>query len=195
MDQAVQLSSRARAVTLLQQLNHSVMTFISCFWAFSISLVCYGSCIFSSCNNICTFPSWWANGWVGSEKNFFSKRLREDQEKFVPWYEFVFWERVSWREGDEFVMLMIWNSCWGDFQVDSMVERFMTAHWDYLLGNFVAFGAGKPETNEPLTVGFYPQQGLKALDTTTDVQKRLVEKVCSKCQAVSCLSWFACNMI
>jgi hypothetical protein len=27
------------------------------------------------------------------------------------------------------------------------------------------------------------------------VQKRLVEKVCSKCQAVSCLSWFACNMI
>ncbi|CAM6035674.1 unnamed protein product [Sphagnum compactum] len=52
--------------------------------------------------------------------------------------------------------------------VDSMVERFMTAHWDCLLGNFVAFGAGKPETNEPLTVGFYPQQGLKALDTTTD---------------------------
>ncbi|CAM6014084.1 unnamed protein product [Sphagnum balticum] len=60
--------------------------------------------------------------------------------------------------------------------VDSMVERFMTAHWDCLLGNFAAFGAGKPETNDPLTVGFYPQHGLKALDTTTDVQKRLVEK-------------------
>jgi hypothetical protein len=68
-----------------------------------------------------------------------------------------------------------------------MVERFMTAHWDCLLGNFVAFGGGKRETNDALTVGFYPQQGLKALDTT-DVQKRLVEKVCSKCQAVSCLS-------
>lgn len=36
-------------------------------------------------------------GWV-QKKNLFSKRLWEDQVKFVPWYEFEFWERVSWRE-------------------------------------------------------------------------------------------------
>jgi len=84
MDQAVQLSSRARAVTLLQQLNHSVMTFISVSelsaFHWCAMVVVFSLHVIISVLFLLDEPM---GGWV-QKRIFFSKRLREDQEKFVP---------------------------------------------------------------------------------------------------------------